>query len=194
MSSPRLSALACTRMTICPAWACGTGTSRNSRTALPCSVLIQYDFIIPLRLKTRRRRAQITVRSRARTYRRDFRTPRCYKDMNCYTAAAEPRRSAACPKKRTLSGGKVRGSINHQFLERDTMNKLILSALVSAGLAATAPLSLAQSAGDGPQMRHDAQHHRQHEPRPFSMPGERIEARLAYLKTALKITDAQQPQ
>jgi hypothetical protein len=74
------------------------------------------------------------------------------------------------------------------------MNKLILSALVSAGLAAAAPLSLAQSAGDSPQMRHDAQRHRQHEPRPFSMPGERIEARLAYLKTALKITDAQQPQ
>ena len=74
------------------------------------------------------------------------------------------------------------------------MNKLILSALVSAGLAAAAPLSLAQSAGDGPQARHDAQRHRQHEPRAFSMPGERIEARLAYLKTALKITDAQQPQ
>jgi hypothetical protein len=72
------------------------------------------------------------------------------------------------------------------------MNKLILSALVSAGLVAAAPLSLAQSAGSQP--RHDAQPHRQHEPRPFSMPGERIEARLAYLKTALKITDAQQPQ
>ena len=74
------------------------------------------------------------------------------------------------------------------------MNKLILSALVSAGLAAAASFSLAQTAGDGPQARHDAQRHRQHEPRPFSLPGERIEARLAYLKTALKITDAQQPQ
>ena len=33
-----------------------------------------------------------------------------------------------------------------------------------------------------------------HEKRPFSQPTERVEARLAYLKTALKITDAQQPQ
>ena len=73
------------------------------------------------------------------------------------------------------------------------MNKLILSAIVSAGLAAAAPLSLAQSAGEGSQATHSAQRH-QHEPRAFSMPGERIEARLAYLKTALKITDAQQPQ
>jgi len=30
--------------------------------------------------------------------------------------------------------------------------------------------------------------------RPFSRPTERVEARLAYAKTALKITDAQQPQ
>ncbi|HSQ03547.1 MAG TPA: Spy/CpxP family protein refolding chaperone, partial [Burkholderiales bacterium] len=37
-------------------------------------------------------------------------------------------------------------------------------------------------------------HHMQHTQRPFSRPSERIEARLAYLKTALKITDAQQPQ
>jgi hypothetical protein len=30
--------------------------------------------------------------------------------------------------------------------------------------------------------------------RAFSLPSERVEARLAYIKTALKITDAQQPQ
>jgi hypothetical protein len=73
------------------------------------------------------------------------------------------------------------------------MNKLIRSTLVAAGLAAAAPLALAQSAGDGPQPRHHAQR-QQHEQRAFSLPSERIEARLAYLKTALKITEAQQPQ
>jgi chromosome segregation ATPase len=73
------------------------------------------------------------------------------------------------------------------------MNKLIRSTLVAAGLAAAAPLAFAQSTGDGPQPRHHAQR-QQHEPRAFSLPSERIEARLAYLKTALKITEAQQPQ
>jgi hypothetical protein len=76
------------------------------------------------------------------------------------------------------------------------MNKTILSTLVSAALltAAAAP-ALAQSAGPGagPQARHHAQ--RQHdEQRASRLPSERIEARLAYLKTALKITDAQQAQ
>lgn len=75
------------------------------------------------------------------------------------------------------------------------MNRLILAALVSAGLAATAPQSMAQTAGAerGPQARHAAQsqHHGQ---RAFRSPTDRVEARLAYLKTALKITDAQLPQ
>lgn len=76
------------------------------------------------------------------------------------------------------------------------MNKQILSTLVAASFAAAAPFTFAQSANpaaDGPQFRHHAQR-QQHEQRPFSLPSERIEARLAYLKTALKITDAQQPQ
>lgn len=76
------------------------------------------------------------------------------------------------------------------------MNKLILSTLVSAMLAAAAaPLALAQSepAAGGPQFRHPAQTQPRDE-RAFRLPSERIEARLAYLKTALKITDAQQPQ
>lgn len=77
------------------------------------------------------------------------------------------------------------------------MKKLLLSTLVSAGLVTvTAAPALAQSAApgdDGPQARHFAQ--RQHEgQRAFRLPSERTEARLAYLKTALKITDAQQPQ
>jgi len=76
------------------------------------------------------------------------------------------------------------------------MKKLILSTLVSASLAASAAApALAQTAGAegaGPQARHSAQRH--HEQRAARLPSERVEARLAYLKTALKITDAQQPQ
>jgi hypothetical protein len=77
------------------------------------------------------------------------------------------------------------------------MKKLLLSTLVSAALATVAAMpALAQSpgpGGDGMQARHFAQ--RQHEgQRTFRLPSERTEARLAYLKTALKITDAQQPQ
>jgi len=77
------------------------------------------------------------------------------------------------------------------------MKKTLLSTFVSAALvAAAAGPALAQSAGpggEGPQARHFAQ--RQHEgQRAFRLPSERVEARLAYLKTALKITDAQQAQ
>ncbi len=77
------------------------------------------------------------------------------------------------------------------------MNKLLVSALVSIGLtAAAAPLVMAQTANPpataGSRMQEGARH--QHHQRAFSMPSERVEARLAYIKTALKITDAQQPQ
>ena len=77
------------------------------------------------------------------------------------------------------------------------MNKLLTSTLVSIGLAA-ASISLATAqtatppAASGAQMQHGPQH--QHAKRAFSLPSERIEARLAYLRTALKITDAQQSQ
>jgi hypothetical protein len=85
------------------------------------------------------------------------------------------------------------------------MGKTILSTLVSAALVtlAAAP-ALAQTGGpgsegrvlsgvEGPQARHFAQ--RQHEgQRAFRLPSERVEARIAYLKTALKITEAQQAQ
>lgn len=73
------------------------------------------------------------------------------------------------------------------------MNKLILAALASAGLAATVPLALAQGAEHAAeQEQHFAQ--RQHEaPRAFRSPLERVEARLAYLRTALKITPEQEP-
>ena len=77
------------------------------------------------------------------------------------------------------------------------MKKTILSTLVSAALvAAAATPAFAQSGGprgEGPQARQHAQ--RQHEgQRAFRLPSERVEARIAYLKTALKITDAQQAQ
>jgi DNA anti-recombination protein RmuC len=77
----------------------------------------------------------------------------------------------------------------------ETMNKLILAALVSAGLVAAVPQAMAQAAGTegGPQARH-SMHSQHHGQRAFSSPTDRVEARLAYLKTALKITDAQAPQ
>jgi hypothetical protein len=77
------------------------------------------------------------------------------------------------------------------------MNKRLVSTLISIGLSAgAASLATAQTvtppaAGSGHAQqsgRHD------HAKRAFSLPGERVEAKLAYLKTALKVTDAQQPQ
>ena len=85
------------------------------------------------------------------------------------------------------------------------MKNTLLSTLVSAALVtvAAAP-ALAQSPGpggqgpvlstvEGPQARHFAQRHHEGQ-RAVRLPSERVEARIAYLKTALKITDAQQPQ
>lgn len=79
------------------------------------------------------------------------------------------------------------------------MNKLIMNTLVAAGFAAAVPLAFAQSAapaaGQGQHAQHGQRgHHAQHGKQAFSMPGERVEARLAYMKTALKITDAQAQQ
>ncbi len=67
------------------------------------------------------------------------------------------------------------------------MNKLALSAVVlAAGLATTAPV-FAQTATPGASPDTQSQRAR-------PLPGERIEARLAYAKTALKITPAQETQ
>lgn len=75
------------------------------------------------------------------------------------------------------------------------MKKLFVGTL-AFGLAAAAPLLLAQTAGTNANVAQTphVERHQQHMQRPFSRPTERIEARLAYLKTALKITGAQQPQ
>ena len=67
------------------------------------------------------------------------------------------------------------------------MRKMVLAALGAATLAggmAMAPLALAQPAADTPRMSQ----------REHRLPGERIDARLAYAKAALKITPAQEAQ
>jgi len=74
------------------------------------------------------------------------------------------------------------------------MNKLLGTALVSVFLAATsAPAAFAQTAPAANVPSASRPAHRFME-RPFWGPTERVEARLAYQKTALKITHAQQPQ
>jgi hypothetical protein len=74
------------------------------------------------------------------------------------------------------------------------MNKLLSTTLVSVFLAATtASMAFAQTAPNAHAPSASRPAHRLMD-RPFSRPTERIEARLAYEKTALKITDAQQMQ
>jgi hypothetical protein len=74
------------------------------------------------------------------------------------------------------------------------MNKLLASALLSIPFALAALPAAAQTAAGTPPDAHPGMHGMQHhgEARPFSKPTERVEAKLAYTKTALKITDAQQ--
>jgi hypothetical protein len=67
------------------------------------------------------------------------------------------------------------------------MNKFALSAVVVAAGLASAPLAFAQSAVP-PGAAPDATQSQRARP----LPSERIEARLAYAKTALKITPAQE--
>lgn len=74
------------------------------------------------------------------------------------------------------------------------MNKLPSITLVSVFLAATsASLAFAQTALNANASSASPAAHRFMQ-RPFSRPTERVEARLAYEKTALKITEVQQPQ
>jgi protein CpxP len=74
------------------------------------------------------------------------------------------------------------------------MNKLLGTALVSACFAAmTASMAIAQTTPNpGSPPAAGAMH--RHADHPFSKPTERVEARLAYEKTALKISEAQQSQ
>jgi hypothetical protein len=74
------------------------------------------------------------------------------------------------------------------------MNRLLSTTLVSVFLAATAAsMAIAQTAPNANAPSASVPAHRFMD-RPFSRPTERVEARLAYVKTALKITDAQQSQ
>jgi periplasmic protein CpxP/Spy len=74
------------------------------------------------------------------------------------------------------------------------MNGLLSTTLVSVFLAVTtASTAIAQTAPDADAPSASKSAHRFME-RPFSRPTERVEARLAYVKTALKITDGQQSQ
>src|ERR1035437_1390765 len=75
-----------------------------------------------------------------------------------------------------------------------SMNKLLSRTMVCFCFAAmTASMANAQTTpnANGPSASPPSM---RFEHRPFTRPTERIEARLAYIKTALKITDAQQSQ
>jgi hypothetical protein len=76
------------------------------------------------------------------------------------------------------------------------MNKHLASLFVSIGLASGVPAAFAQSADPAADAAGApaGQVARQFDQRAFRMPSERVEARLAYIRTALKITAAQQPQ
>lgn len=87
-------------------------------------------------------------------------------------------------------------------------NRLILSALIAAGFVSAAPLALAQAADTATTQPQAGRHHhaqqpgahgaqgegRRHERQAFALPSERVEARLAQQKAALKITGDQEAQ
>jgi len=75
------------------------------------------------------------------------------------------------------------------------MNKLLGTTLVSVCFAAAgASVAMAQTSPNMNTPSTMGHAHMMSADRPFSRPTERVEARLAYVKTALKITEAQQPQ
>ena len=74
------------------------------------------------------------------------------------------------------------------------MNKLLATTLVSIGIAAAVPAAFAQTAAPAADGGRGQFAQRQSEQRAFRMPSERLEAQLAYISTALKITPAQQSQ
>lgn len=72
------------------------------------------------------------------------------------------------------------------------MNKLTRSALISVCISAlAAPAAFAHPSHGAQGAAHPA---REHAERAFARPTQRVEARLAYVKTALNITNAQQTQ
>ncbi|MGH8642196.1 MAG: Spy/CpxP family protein refolding chaperone [Burkholderiales bacterium] len=73
------------------------------------------------------------------------------------------------------------------------MSKLVTTTLVSLALAAAAPLATAQATAPDASQKSQAQRPDQGK-REFRLPSERVEARLAQAKTALKITAEQETQ
>jgi hypothetical protein len=71
------------------------------------------------------------------------------------------------------------------------MNKLMASALLSAGLAVSAAPALSQEKAPAAKEPRAAQQSQRHAK---GLPSERVESRLTELKSALKITSAQEPQ
>ena len=74
------------------------------------------------------------------------------------------------------------------------MNKALAGALLSIGLSSAFALHAQTVAAPAapPQAQQGTRHY--DGKRAFTKPSERVEARLAYIRTALKITDAQQAQ
>jgi hypothetical protein len=83
------------------------------------------------------------------------------------------------------------------------MKRVLMLTAVTAAFASVAPFAFSQSAGHATDATIVAQANQPRGPRAgapegerraFMLPSQRVEARLAYARTALKITDAQQPQ
>lgn len=74
------------------------------------------------------------------------------------------------------------------------MNKLLAIALVSIGFATAVPATLAQTGGPAADAGRGQAAQRHFERRPAMKLSERVEAKLAYTRTALKITAGQQAQ
>lgn len=74
------------------------------------------------------------------------------------------------------------------------MSKALAGALLSIGLSSgfAVHAQTGTAPADQPPSHHGMRHH--DGKRAFTKPSERVEARLAYIRTALKITDAQQAQ
>ena len=95
-------------------------------------------------------------------------------------------------------------SLDHELNMEMRMNRVSLAAAVAAAFTVAAPAAFAQSADAAdtseiiaqaaPSAERAAPQRAAREHRAFRMPSERIEARLAYVRTALQITDAQQAQ
>ncbi len=76
-------------------------------------------------------------------------------------------------------------------LARIALPALLLAAVAAGGLGADLPFAQAQSEA---QHGGDADHHHHGRMGEHFVPGRHIEGRIAFLKTELKITDAQAPQ